>query len=1169
MAPPPRRVPPSPFRKSGAGALSFGLSKKIGPHKYGCVMAPVPEEVRNQIVRWSASIADVHLAEEGREKDSHVTIKYGFVDSSPKTIQQLRGLLANLGAIKVQLADSLSVFPDTGDGEVLKIGVSSAGLRELNSRLSHYFPCVDKHPVYKPHLTVAYLQPGRALLYKDLQPDFLGAEFFIESVVWSGADKHREVIPLCRPGSGTKAWHHQDHPEAIDMSVYDEPGQRLTELLHKRGEDRGVSKLNDDHVEDDADTGEKAAPRPRMSDINKEHTDRAVEDLVKEDQKYGRPAGAGRPIGTYDNEYGEMDDPHQIIDDADEDGDATDEKTLSALNAGVGAELIGAPCPKCGGKTQHNHKSVWCGSPPCGWSKGYNPHSFGGTGNDPKTTVGRLLERARNRGYEEHQQLWTDILNQPSPPGTPHPPIEEDDEPEQKSADYPVNKDGYQDVPDPDADPEGGTEVFSTNEEREEGQNWGKWAAERDTQRHREMQNRFGGKSEYPVQEDGHQDIPPEPPLNTPENLEQATNAGFSSIEEAQNRLKPLWRGRRTVPPSPFAKRKSLSRQTKSAPPPGTPPPAQKKPKQPPAKPAQKPAPPPADLANPEARTPPPKAPQVQPAAQRPLPTPPQVDRPIQKITPEDEPEYPGLEGMEEVAIPADSVRDPKKPQQPQPEQDALASQQQVAQGPSQTVDPAQQQPAVTPEQAVDPAPSSSQTQEEPARAPAQAPGVNLVAQALGQTQQPQPEQDALASQQQVTQGPSQPAQQDAEHEPQLKQQAVQQAISTAVKAGQEILADPDKTTPLHVKQVGDALLALNVEELRSLRDSVGQLTPSSAEVVQKIKQEALQSASAAQTPQTPASSPVPEWAPAARVAPSGPQPIEVLPPGKMSPKFQRKAKSGPKVSQARVVMNPGIHREEADEMVRLLFEAADSPEDGYRSLASIVGAPDEADVTIVQVGRYKRLFIDDRQGPADGVRIKVDHPAFDRYSRFIGIDEMGKSFIRNEILEIKPAVRKQQKGLGREIFTSQVEFAEDAGFEYIITHAAGSPSDILEDGPNAMNGYYTWPVFGYNETLEEIEEDNEDLANKIRQFRPDAESVMDIILTPEMSLTGDQIKQYRNILAGMDHAIGRPVKERKIITGKDWWLAEGDELQQAKFDLRPGSWSHYLLRLGAKVKNG
>ncbi len=188
-------------------------------------------------------------------------------------------------------------------------------------------------------------------------------------------------------------------------------------------------------------------------------------------------------------------------------------------------------------------------------------------------------------------------------------------------------------------------------------------------------------------------------------------------------------------------------------------------------------------------------------------------------------------------------------------------------------------------------------------------------------------------------------------------------------------------------------------------------------------------------------------------------------------------------------------------------------------AISSILGAPDDAVIQITSMGAYKPLYSDDLACVGcKGVRVRISHPKLDNASRFIGIDSNGKKFIRNEIIEVKKEFQKE--GLGLDIFSKQVENAAEEGFEYIATHAAGGPGE-------SMNGYYTWPRFGYNQSIKSLKDLNRDIYNKVIVKFPQASSIRDLMMTE---------------------------------AGRNWWKENGGDLHNAKFDLKEGSWSRYIM---------
>jgi hypothetical protein len=141
-------------------SLASVVTKQDGPHDYSCVMAEVPEDLKSAIVAYAKRIIpeDI-LAEDGYELDSHITIKYGLHTSNPKEVEEL---LKQSRPFKIELGE-ITLFPaeeTSRQFDVVKVDILSPGCVELNKLICSELAYTDKHPVYKPHLTLAYVKPG-------------------------------------------------------------------------------------------------------------------------------------------------------------------------------------------------------------------------------------------------------------------------------------------------------------------------------------------------------------------------------------------------------------------------------------------------------------------------------------------------------------------------------------------------------------------------------------------------------------------------------------------------------------------------------------------------------------------------------------------------------------------------------------------------------------------------------------------------------------------------------------------------------------------------------------------------------------------------------------------------------------------------------------------------
>lgn len=181
----------------------------------------------------------------------------------------------------------------------------------------------------------------------------------------------------------------------------------------------------------------------------------------------------------------------------------------------------------------------------------------------------------------------------------------------------------------------------------------------------------------------------------------------------------------------------------------------------------------------------------------------------------------------------------------------------------------------------------------------------------------------------------------------------------------------------------------------------------------------------------------------------------------------------------------------------------------GLDDLATVVGAPDDAEVYVEPI--------------SNGLKVTVLHSDFANVNYKIKKDSDNDVYLY--INEFFLSDQTKGRGLGSDVFANTVQGAKEFGVSYINLWAAGSAS-------GDMNGYYTWPRFGFNQSIYDIahvrERDPgaydpgaEDLVDKIYKDFPDASSVLDIMITKK---------------------------------GRDWWKENGRNLFDAKFDLSDNS---------------
>jgi hypothetical protein len=213
----------------------------------------------------------------------------------------------------------------------------------------------------------------------------------------------------------------------------------------------------------------------------------------------------------------------------------------------------------------------------------------------------------------------------------------------------------------------------------------------------------------------------------------------------------------------------------------------------------------------------------------------------------------------------------------------------------------------------------------------------------------------------------------------------------------------------------------------------------------------------------------------------------------------------GPSTADVKVVSRRSVKQVE-DHIKSVIGEHAT-----FQDVASLAGAASGATVSITP-GRE-----------AGRITVRVKHPDY-ASKRTIYRDIDGKLVIHNDEFFAKPG--STGKGLGAEVFGRQVENAQKHGVSRLETHAGGPPE---------MNGYYTWPRFGYDQSFTSLESFGlpwmKKAVQSAREKFPGSKSVSDVFLHPE---------------------------------GPAWWKTNGSGMPHSTFDLTPGSrslkvWHSYI----------
>jgi 2'-5' RNA ligase len=156
-------------------------------YRYSSTQIDLPDDLAEEIVEWGrrylpddAIYTDPDDPSFGRENEIHATVLYGIHEDSPDKVAALleeqKPFACALGRV--------NLFQTNPKFDVVKAEVRSRELHRLHNRLKESLEVTDKYPVYRPHVTIAYVQPGAANRLKG-GGAFLGRSFEVREIIFS------------------------------------------------------------------------------------------------------------------------------------------------------------------------------------------------------------------------------------------------------------------------------------------------------------------------------------------------------------------------------------------------------------------------------------------------------------------------------------------------------------------------------------------------------------------------------------------------------------------------------------------------------------------------------------------------------------------------------------------------------------------------------------------------------------------------------------------------------------------------------------------------------------------------------------------------------------------------------------------------------------------------
>lgn len=189
---------------------AFGMSRKVRDtnplliaaneqHKFSSVLVSLPQDIAERIREHAAAINSDDLAEKGREQEPHITVRYGL---HADKADEVRGVIESFPPTFYVVAPQVSIF-EGEEFDVVKLDVHSPDLHKIHEALGK-IPHTDTHAEYKPHITLAYVQPGKGKDYLHLKfpPLFFRSDY----LVFSDKEHVQTSIPLSNAFVYQNSW---------------------------------------------------------------------------------------------------------------------------------------------------------------------------------------------------------------------------------------------------------------------------------------------------------------------------------------------------------------------------------------------------------------------------------------------------------------------------------------------------------------------------------------------------------------------------------------------------------------------------------------------------------------------------------------------------------------------------------------------------------------------------------------------------------------------------------------------------------------------------------------------------------------------------------------------------------------------------------------------------
>jgi 2'-5' RNA ligase len=188
---------PEPTRAEVAAAAEKKTAEKEPKYKFGNTQAPIPahSDAAQALKAAQDRIPDSDVAGKGKETDPHVTVRYGIKGEDTAGI---RNFLSEQAPFEAKLGKT-DKFPPSehSDGAAVIIApIEASELHRLNAELEKHGEFTEpSFKEYKPHATIAYVDPAKADRYVGMSVTE-GKTFTVDKVYITDRDGNAEAVKL-------------------------------------------------------------------------------------------------------------------------------------------------------------------------------------------------------------------------------------------------------------------------------------------------------------------------------------------------------------------------------------------------------------------------------------------------------------------------------------------------------------------------------------------------------------------------------------------------------------------------------------------------------------------------------------------------------------------------------------------------------------------------------------------------------------------------------------------------------------------------------------------------------------------------------------------------------------------------------------------------------------